>query len=581
MEFEEITVPADLTGLSRAEFDELRQRVSAAGRATAALARSVDGDDRAAALDALAALREARTRLEAEQERRDAEAAEADKAIAEAEAEFGAGDDADDDADGGEPTADDTDDEAEGDDDEAEAMTEDESSDERAAEPVTASARPLRIRAAAGRSREVPQAKASRTHRAPSNDLLERWQTSMRRASSSTPERFMAFSPIEGTEVVQASNSAEQNTRIMRAAQPMQGAFLAAAGGWECGAPEVLTGIVECGRTDRPVGEAIGSFTARGKALYHRQIGLDDALSGTAIWTEDADLAINPNDANTHKPCYTLDCVDAVESVPVAIPMCFRVGVGQEWANPEQVAAALAKFDVALARRSESAILQRIHEQSNQYTYTPPVGESVTNATIRLIGELLSLVGYNGRHSTSGYTLVLPEALLLKHIVDSSLKSWVGPTLTLAQIVAQIEDRFGIAVIATPDVRSGDGTPTGEVPPPVEPLPAAPLPSGGALPAVHTRHEIILANLDDFRVGVHDVNLDVRTSIDEARQNVKSMFSESFITTEKIGCRPSFSVLMDEIAVTGGQPDLVAIDGAYNAGPTPNPYDDFPGTTLG
>lgn len=577
MEFEEINIPADLAGLSREAFDALRNRVTEAGRATAALARSTEGDERAAAIEALNQLREAKAKLEAEGERRDGETAEADAAIAEAEAEFT------EDSNEDEVEDDDANDEDnENNDDEDEEDVDAEAVEDDAKEKVVASAKPMKIRAAA-RSREIPATGGGRnTHRAPSDDLVDRWSSAVRRATSGTTERFMSFSPIEGGEVVMGNQSAEHNTRIMRAAKPEgNDAFLAAAGGWECGAAEVLSGIEQCGRTDRPIGSLIGSFTARGKALYHRQVGLDAVFDeGTAIWTEADDIATDPDDSATWKPCYILDCVDAIESCPVAIPMCFQVGVGQEWASPEQVAAALAKFDVALARRSESAILQRLHEQSNQYTYTPPVNESVTNTTIRLVGQLLQLAGYNGRNAIDGYTLVLPEALLLQIITDAALKSWVGPTTMRADVIAQLEDRFQINVAVAADVRSGDGTATGEVPAPTDVLPAAPLPAGGALPCPHTRFEVLLADLNDFRVGVHDVNLDVRTAINEARQNIRTMFSESFLTTEKLGCKPSFSVLMNDALVSGGQPDLTALDTAYCAGPTPDPYSDFPGTPL-
>lgn len=583
MEFKEINIPADLAGLSSEAFNALRAEVNEAGRATAAFARTADGDDKAAALESLAQLREAKAKLEVEGEKRDADTAEAEAVIAEAEAEFtGEDDDAEADADAEDDEAGEDEEEADADadDDEAEAEAETE-------EAVTASAKPMKIRAAARQRRAIPEAGAGRGRdnaRLAGNDLTERWGAAMRRVSEGTPERLLSFNPIPEGEVVHGRNSADENTRIMRAAKPEggDGEFLAAAGGWECGAPEVLAGIEYCGRTDRPIGSQIGSFTARGKALYHHQVGLDEVLDGgTAIWTEAQDLAVDPDDSATWKPCYDMACVDPTESLPVAIPMCFNVGVGQDWVGPEQVAATLAKFDVALARRSESAILQRLHEQSNQYTYTPPVNESVTNTTIRLVGQLLQMAGYNGRNSTDGYSVIVPDALLLQMIIDSKLKAWVGPTLTRAQIISQLEDAFNVRVLSTIDGRSGDGTATGEVPPPTDVIPAAPLPAGGALPCPHTRFEVIVADLNDFRVGVHEVSLDVRTSIDQARQNRRSVFSESFLTTEKLGCKYSFSVLIDDALVSGGQPDLTALDTAYCAGPIPAPYDDFPGTPLG
>ncbi len=584
MQFKEINIPAELAGLSGEAFNALRSEVNEAGRATAAFARTAEGEEQVAALAALNQLREAKAKLEAEGERRDGEAAEAEAVIAEAEAEFTSDDPDEDDEDATEDDA--------ADEDEADAPAEedatDEDEDDEAAddEPVVAAAKPMKIRAAARQRRVIPEAGTPKAnHRLASNDLVERWGTAMRRATEGAPERLLSFSPIEQGEVVHGRNSADENTRIMRAGRPAnevtEGAYLAAAGGWECGAPEVLSGIEHTGRTDRPIGAAIGSFTARGKALYHKQVGLDDVLEdGTAIWTEEQDLANDSTDDTTWKPCYTMECVSPIESKPVAIPMCFTVGVGQEWVSPEQVAATLAKFDVALARRSESAVLQRIHEQSNQYTYTPPVNESVTNTTIRLVGQLLQMAGYNGRNSIDGYTLIIPEALLIQIITDAALKSWVGPTTMRADVIRQLEDRFQVRVLTTIDGRYGNGTSDGEVPAPVAAPNVAPAPDGGALPCPNTTFEVMLVDLGDFRVGVHDVNLDVRTSINEARQNIRSMFSESFLTTEKLGSKYSFSVLMDGALVSGGQPDLTALDTDYCPGPIPATYSDFPGDPL-
>ncbi len=249
----------------------------------------------------------------------------------------------------------------------------------------------------------------------------------------------------------------------------------------------------------------------------------------------------------------------------MGIPLCFQYGTFQQWSFPEQVAAALRMFDVALARRSEALVLQRLHEQSNQFTYTPPAGESVQNGLVRLLGQLLQLASYNGRNSIDGYAFLIPETLIQDVIVDAAIKAWVGPTLTRAQIVGQLEDLFQVDVVLTPDVRVN-------APAPVEPLPAAPAPAGGDVPCPHTRKEVMLLKLDDFRHGMDDVDIVVQTDIATARKNDKSVFLETIETTEKLGCAPSFSVLYDGISSTGVQPDLIAADDTYCPGPTPDPY---------
>lgn len=574
--FDEIDIPEDLSGLSVSELQALLDQINEAGKTTAEAAREAEGDERAELVATLEQLREAKAKVKEALTTAEAAEAEAEKAIEEAAAEF--------DGDSEEESDDqDTEEDDEADDTESSEAT----SEAEDKEPVTA-AGTIRVPA---RRRELPQArkpsdKLSSPFRTSGGDrvnslgqLAEMFQRAAKAAGMNGDgmARVARFSRVPeelGLEIVHGVD-ARRNTAIMNAAVS-QDDLVMAAGGF-CGPAEVLTDIPTCGRTDRPVGSRIPSINARGKFRYMRSLGLQDVEAGIGLWTEADDIAVDPNVPESLKPCYHLECAEDVEATPIAIPVCFQYGTFQQWSFPEQVAAALRMFDVALARRSESVVLQRLHEQANQFTYVPPAGESVQNGLVRLVGQLMQLIGYNGRNDTDGYTLILPESLVQDIIVDAAIKAWVGPTLTRAQIVGQLEDLFQLEVLLTPDVRYN-------APAPVEPLPEAPAPAGGDVPCPHTRKEILLLKLDDFRHGVDDVDIMVQTDIATARQNDKSVFLETIETTEKKGCSPAFSVLYDGIASTGAQPDLVASDPDYCPGPTPEPYgvdpQGFPGDPL-
>lgn len=565
---DEIEIPDDLSSLSVSELQALLDKVNEAGKVTADAAKEADGDERKELVATLESLREAKKNVSTALEAAEAAEVAEQTAIAEAAAEFGDGDE-DEDGDEDDAATGDEDDDAAAD-DEATAVVE---------EPVAVAASgKFKVPA---RRRRVPEGRNMEELReSPFFVGSDRVESLMqladlfKRASKASVmngdgmarvARMARFANADAAKRLHG-NDAHRNTAIMAAATVTQNTDVIMASGGFCGPAEALTVIEQCGRTDTPVGDGIAMVNSpRGKYRYVKQTGLEAVDAGIDYWTEANDEEVDPDDTATHKPCYHLDCGTEIEAVPVGIPVCFQYGTFQEWSFPEQVAATLAKFDVALARRSEALVLQRIHEQSNQYTYTPPVGESVSNGLIRLVGQLLQLAGYNGRNSLDGYTLAVPEALILDLIVDSAIKAWVGPTLSRADIVAQLEDRFGIAVLLSPDVRVN-------APAPVEALADAPAPAGGALPCPHTIKEVLLYKPADFRHSVDDVDIVVQTDIATAKKNDKSVFLETIETTEKLGCSPSFSVLYDGTVVTGSQPDLVANDDTYCPGPTPNPY---------
>lgn len=575
---DEITIPDDLSTLNASELKALLADIDKAGKAYAAAAREAEGDERTKLLATLETLKAAKANVTEAIDAAEKAEAEAQQAIDEAEAAFG-DDDAEGDEDEGGDDADEGDDaDAEGDEDEQEVETE--------TEATVAASGTFSVPKPKSR-REVPaaperKAKARKLFSSAGGktdglmDLASMFARAAKAAENNGDgmarvAKFARAAHAEIDQIVSPRNSAMQNTAIMQAATADED-FIAAAGGF-CGPGEIVTDIPQCGRTDRPVGSRLGVFRARGAYQYTRPVGIEEVATGLDYWTEAKDIAA-ATDPDVRKPCYPFECQEFITAVPVAIPLCFEYGTFAEWSFPEQVASQLQRFDVALARHSEALVLQRIHEQSLRYSYTGPVGESAQNNLIRLVGQLLAMAGYNGRNDLSGYTLVLPDSALMQVIIDAKIKAWVGPTLTRAQILAGIEDAFGIEVITTPDVRA-------LAPAPVEPFGTT---EGGAgapqVPCFHTSHEILLLNLGSFRHSVDDVDIAVQTSITEAKANNKHVFMETIDTTEKLGCEPAFSVKWDAIGVTGAQPDLVEADPDFCEAPIPAVYGAFPGADL-
>lgn len=576
--FDEIEVPEDLSGLSVEDLQALLDQINEAGDATAAAARDAKqgSDERKELVSTLEKLKEAKARVSAAHEVAVANEAAEQAAIDEAAAEFGGDEEETEETEetASEEATEETETPAE-----EEAAPAEETAEAEATEevPIAASATKMRV-PARRRRRGIPEAEKDQSdkyagllsHGDDPITSMKHLSDLFKRADNAAPMNgdgmarvatMHRFPGNDESRIVQGPD-AVRNTKIMRDADV--DAAIMAAGGF-CGPGDVIREIETCGRTDRPVGSSIPTINARGEYQFSRPVSLSDVEAGVAYWTETDDLAVVDATEGTWKPCYSLTCGVTVTALPIAIPACFSYGTFQQWSRPEQIQAALNLFDVALARKSEALVLQRIHELSNQYTYTPPVGETAQNALIRMVAQLLDLAT-NGRNTMDGYVLTVPESLINQIIVDAAIKAWVGPTLTRSQIVGQLEDLFGVMVETTPDWRAN-------APAPVEPLPAAPLPAGAsAIPCPHTVKEVLLWKPSDFRHGVDDVDIVVQTDIATARKNNKSVFLETIETTEKFGCSASFSVLWDGIRSDGSQPDLVAADTDYCEGPTPDPY---------
>lgn len=592
--FEEIDIPDDLSGLSVSELQALLDKINEAGTATADAAREAeDGSTEKSELaKTLLALNDVKARVTTALDTANEAVAAENAAIEEAAQAFAEPENTGDENEGGEGDGNGENVEGAGDGNEPAAdPVEDPTADPAAevdAEPIAASGK-MRVPV---RSRRIPQAREQKSERETLSpfhtesgdriESLEKLGDLFARAGRAAGKNGDGMARVvrmhrrvseNPNDAVKVGNDAWANTAAMNRAKIIapEDEIIMAAGGF-CGPAEAITEIEQCGRTDRPIGGGLPTMNARGAYRYVHQVGLSEVDAGIDYWTNDNDGDVDPDDSATWKPCYHLDCATEVVAVPIGVPACFQYGTFQQWSFPEQVAAALAKMDVALARRSEALVMQRIHEQSNQHTFTPPVGESVTNGMIRVVGQLLQLAYYGNRNSLDGYVLALPEALVLSILVDSKLKAWVGPQTTRAEILSQLEDTFQLRVIETPDVRVN-------APAPAEPLAAAPAPAGGGVPCPHTRQEFLLYKPSDFRHGVDDVDIVVQTDIASARKNDKSVFLETIETTEKLGCSPSFSTLYDGILITGSQPDLVAADDTYcpvDPG-TPEPYVTFPG----
>lgn len=545
----EITIPDDLTKLTVEELDNLLAEINEAGKATADAAREASGEEREELLKTLEALKTAKSNVTQEIKTKVEAENAAQAAISEAATSFA------------DPEDDDINEDTN---EEVEEVSEVDPEDEAVA--VTASGTfniPARRRNRTIPVREEKKAKQELFHTSNGklNDVASLGEAFKRAARASEINgdgiarvaTFNRAKDVAQDQFVSERNNAAQNTAIIQAATPDDD-FIAAAGGF-CGPGEILTDVPNCGRTDRPVGSKLASIRARGKYQYSMPVPLDNISTGLGYWTEQNDIDAL-DDPDIRKSCYRFECQDMITATPVAIPLCFTYGTFAQWSNPEQIAAALARFDVALARHSEALILQRIHEQSMRYTFAAPIGESVQSGLTRLVGQLLSLAGYNGRNDLSGYSLIIPEALLNQVLVDARAKAFVGVKLSRQDIIDGLENVFGVSVIATPDVRA------------LAPAPVAAFGTtqGGdvvALPCANGRHEILLTKLSSFVHGSDDVDIAIGTDIATAKMNDKNVFLETIETVEKRGCEPSFSVLYTNEVASGAQSDLVEWDATF------------------
>jgi hypothetical protein len=222
------------------------------------------------------------------------------------------------------------------------------------------------------------------------------------------------------------------NEKIKKVASPEA---ILAAGGF-CAPVEVSYDIFGFGVTDRPVKDALASFSAdRGGIRYSTSPILGDLDDAVSLWTLQNDIdAATEGGPDPTKPCLRVVCGEEVVVYTDAIPLCLTFGNLQSRAFPELVARNNELALVTHARYAETRLLTRIGSLSTQVSAPEKLGaardffEQVDRAA----------AAYRSRHR-----LAADENLRV--IVPLWLKNEIRSDLIFSMPAGSDEDRFGIS----------------------------------------------------------------------------------------------------------------------------------------
>jgi hypothetical protein len=222
-----------------------------------------------------------------------------------------------------------------------------------------------------------------------------------------TVATFNAEYPSDRTLV---SGDSDSNNEKIRAVTSPQA--ITAAGGF-CAPVEVSYDVFGFGVTDRPVKDALASFSAdRGGIRYTESPVLGDLAAAVSLWTLQDDLdAATAGAPDPTKPCLRVTCGEEVVVVTDAIPLCLTFGNLQTRAFPEQVARNNELALIEHARYAETRLLTRIGSLSTSVTAAEKLGAA--RDFFRLVDQ--AAAAYRSRHRlspTENLRVIAPAWLL-------------------------------------------------------------------------------------------------------------------------------------------------------------------------
>jgi hypothetical protein len=339
-------------------------------------------------------------------------------------------------------------------------------------------------------------------------------------------------------------NGAGRNTEIMLAAQDdwwkrIRGEAVARSAAI-CGPYDILRNIPDQFSTAEPVA---GIFPSRpaGRLAFQFIVSeiLANVMAGTAIWTEEDQADVDPDDNATWKACLPIDCKDPVEIVAEAVFACITYDITTEMSAPERLQNVMNALKAARARTKEGQILDKIDALSSHYNFTSSYGAVPT--LIHALNSAVGLATFANRLEEEIYTVILPPGVTQLLTIDMAGRGYdTGDVTNALQYVRDRVDGVREIVSSLDAARSGEpGLPFAALNPPGDA--AVDLPSLSALNA--GKHRIRMVSPGDaLYAETGQMNVGTERDADLIRQNRTMYFEEEFFLLAKNGPSPWFTL---------------------------------------
>lgn len=371
-------------------------------------------------------------------------------------------------------------------------------------------------------------------------EALDRTKKSRQRSMVASLQSFEEMGDF--SDLLLGTGSTAQNSAAMRetreawrrARRGETDALIAAI----CEPLDILRDIPDQFNTSEPVRDMFPSRPASRLGFqFTRSVGLADLAGAVALWDEEDQAAVDPDDPDTWKPCLLVDCPTPEDIKAEAVVACLLWDITHEMSNPENIANLMNALRALRARTKEGRILQRIDALASRYTFAGEYGAVPT--VIEAVNTALAMATFANREEDSTYDVILPPGLVHLLRIDLAARGFEGFSITDA--LAYVRDRVDVGNV----VMSLDASLGGE---PSLPFPTINPPGDPA--------EVLPTLSDTYRVRVVDpgaaiysetgqINVGTQTDTSLLRQNRTQFFTEEFLFLAKQGPAPWFAIDVD------------------------------------
>lgn len=254
-------------------------------------------------------------------------------------------------------------------------------------------------------------------------DLAEMFSSKL----NSDVKTYVASAPIEGVPVTKLTGDAAENTkRILSIPTPRQvetGEKSHVASGFGFNQDELARTVTAAwGCTPQDVIRQLQSCNASGRTLLNefRQTvtdKLNPLLLSKGTVDEDsisvrtaASDAIDPDDADTWKPCPAWTCGPQRQVLQNEVISCMRVTEQEDFNNPEAVADGIETLNRRAEIRAERLLTTDLDATLSHYTHTSDKGGAAL--TQGIAGSIYQIVQAANYENLNGYVLAVDSGLL-------------------------------------------------------------------------------------------------------------------------------------------------------------------------
>ena len=247
------------------------------------------------------------------------------------------------------------------------------------------------------------------------------------------------------------AESVAEHRRMLRG-EPAPTAHAAAI----CDPLDIIREIPFSGVTATPFGDIFPQRPiGRLGFTYTPASSISEPASGIAIWNDEDQDGVDPDDSSTWKPTVLIECTDPLTVTAEELTTSATVDTSTEMSSPEKVAEFMLKLAVARARRREQYLLSLFAPTAINWNWTEEFGAYAT--LTRAVHTALPQLIYPERLDEGDYTLVLDPGFFNKLVMDELTKCNDADEAA-SNVLSRLQSNTGLRVVILRDFAVGGPT---------------------------------------------------------------------------------------------------------------------------